>query len=44
MPWKKVLANVTGSIDEELLFRNEYLFHRRQYPAIQDQSSAMPKR
>ena len=25
MPWKKLLANVTGSIDEELRLRNEYL-------------------
>jgi len=25
MPWKKLLALVTGSIDEELLLRNEYL-------------------
>jgi putative transposase len=25
MPWKKLLANVTGTIDEELLLRNEYL-------------------
>ena len=25
MPWKKLLANVTGSIDEELKLRNEYL-------------------
>lgn len=25
MPWKKRLALVTGSIDEELLLRNEYL-------------------
>ena len=25
MPWKKLFANVTGSIDEELRLRNEYL-------------------
>ena len=25
MPWKKLLANVTGTIDEELRLRNEYL-------------------
>ena len=25
MPWKKLLANVTGSIDEALRLRNEYL-------------------
>ena len=25
MPWKKLLANVTGSVDEELRLRNEYL-------------------
>ena len=25
MPWKKLLANITGSIDEELRLRNEYL-------------------
>ena len=25
MPWKKLLANVTGSIDKELRLRNEYL-------------------
>ena len=25
MPWKRLLANVTGSIDEELRLRNEYL-------------------
>lgn len=25
MPWKKLLANVTGSIGEELRLRNEYL-------------------
>ena len=25
MPWKKLLALVTGSIDEERLRRNEYL-------------------
>ena len=25
MSWKKLLANVTGSIDEELRLRNEYL-------------------
>ena len=25
MPWKKLLANVTGTIDEELQLRNEYL-------------------
>ena len=25
MPWKKLLALVTGSIDEELRLRNEYL-------------------
>ena len=25
LPWKKLLANVTGSIDEELRLRNEYL-------------------
>ncbi len=25
MPWKKLLANMTGSIDEELRLRNEYL-------------------
>ncbi len=25
MDWKKLLAYVTGSIDEELLLRNEYL-------------------
>ena len=25
MPWKKLLAHVTGSIDEELRLRNEYL-------------------
>ena len=25
MPWKKLLANVTGSIEEELRLRNEYL-------------------
>ena len=25
MPWKKLLAHVTGSVDEELCLRNEYL-------------------
>ncbi len=25
MPWKKLLAYITGSVDEELLLRNEYL-------------------
>ena len=25
MPWKKLLANVTGTIEEELRLRNEYL-------------------
>ena len=25
MPWKKLLANVTGTINEELRLRNEYL-------------------
>ena len=25
MDWKKLLAYITGSIDEELLLRNEYL-------------------
>ena len=25
MPWKTLLANVTGTIDEELRLRNEYL-------------------
>jgi putative transposase len=25
MDWKKLLAYVTGSVDEELLLRNEYL-------------------
>ncbi len=25
MDWKKLLAHITGSIDEELLLRNEYL-------------------
>ena len=25
MPWKELLANVTGSINEELRLRNEYL-------------------
>ncbi len=25
MPWKKLLANITGSIDKELRLRNEYL-------------------
>ena len=25
MPWKKLLANISGSIDEELRLRNEYL-------------------
>ena len=25
MPWKKLLANVTGAIDEKLRLRNEYL-------------------
>ena len=25
MPWKKLLANVTGSIEEELRLRDEYL-------------------
>ena len=25
MPWKKLLAHVTGSVDEELRLRNEYL-------------------
>ncbi len=27
MPWKKLLALVTGSIDEELRLRNEYITH-----------------
>ena len=26
MPWKRLLASVVGSIDEELRLRNEYLF------------------
>ena len=26
MEWKKLLAYITGSVDEELLLRNEYLF------------------
>ncbi len=25
MEWKQFLADVTGSVDEELLLRNEYL-------------------
>jgi hypothetical protein len=25
MPWKRLLAYITGSVDEELLQRNEYL-------------------
>ena len=25
MDWKKLLAYITGSVDEELLLRNEYL-------------------
>ncbi len=25
MDWKQLLADITGSVDEELLLRNEYL-------------------
>ena len=25
MPWKRLLAYITGSVDQELLLRNEYL-------------------
>ena len=41
MPWKKLLAYVTGSVDEELLLRNEYLVavgvHRFFGPSATDQ-------
>ena len=30
MPWKQLLAHVTGAIDEELRFRNEYLVTENQ--------------
>jgi hypothetical protein len=29
MDWKRLLAYVTGSVEEELLLRNEYLVARR---------------
>ncbi len=25
MPWRKMLAYITGTVDQELLLRNEYL-------------------
>jgi len=32
MPWKKLLSNITGSIDEELRLRNEYLVIENRIP------------
>ena len=32
MDWKRLLAYVTGTVDEELLLRNEYLVAERPLP------------
>ena len=32
MPWKKLLSNITGSIDEELRLRNKYLVIENRIP------------
>ena len=29
MGWKHLLAYITGTVDQELLLRNEYLWHRK---------------
>ena len=48
MDWKTMLAYVTGSVDEELLRRNEYLAAQRREPELLpvswDFTAVMPKR
>ena len=35
MDWRKVLASITGTVDEELLLRNEYLAAENRIPMEQ---------
>jgi hypothetical protein len=41
MDWARVLAYVTGTVDQELLARNEYL-RRKQHPEGPVESAAEP--
>ena len=39
MDWKQLLAYITGSVDEELLLRNEYLVTETASSATRDKAA-----
>src|SRR5580765_6563377 len=40
MIWARMLANITGTVDQELLLRNEYLAAENRIPSRKDQRQA----
>jgi putative transposase len=42
MVWARMLAYITGTVDQELLARNEYLAAENPYPESPDQGPTAP--